>query len=402
MSNVYIANRIMEKINKIIGMAVVILAALAPLSAAAAAAPLYYAGWIPFWSEQGGAQNASLNLEKLREVSPFSYEVKSGGTLVDKLKINEGFWPDWLHAVRDAGIKIIPTVAWFDGSAIQKLLSNKNKRLAHEDAIAKLVKDNKFDGIDIDYESKLAETNPYFSLLIQGLAIRLHPLKKILSCTVEARMPVSSRYYQTGTAADYEYANDYNVLNKYCDELRIMAYDQGVIDIKLDAQKGNGKLYAPVADKDWAEKVIKEAIKTVSPRKIMLGVPTYGYEYEAAWSGGITIYRRLRSLNIFQAINVAIAAGVPVLRNSAGEMGFWYTSSTLIEVSSALRWDVSSTEPAEVASSSAAGGITRFVSLSDSQAAAEKIALAKKYGLRGVAFFKFDGEFDPLLWQVMK
>lgn len=391
----------MERVNKTICVTLVILSALAPLSLAVAATPFYYAGWIPFWSKQGGAQNASLNLEKLREVSPFSYEVKNDGTLVDKLKINEGLWPGWLHAVRDAGIKIIPTIAWFNGADIHKLLSNKNKRLAHEDAIAKLVKDNKFDGIDIDYEGKLAETNPYFSLFIQGLAIRLHPMKKILSCTVEARMPVSSRYYQTGTSADYEYANDYKVLNKYCDEVRIMAYDQGVIDIKLDAQKGNGKLYAPVADGDWSEKVIKETIKTINPKKVMLGVPTYGYEYEVVWSNGVTTYRRLRSLNFFQAINVAVAAGVPILRNSAGEAGFWYTSSTLIEVSPALRWDVSSTEPAEIAFSSAARGITRFVSLSDSRAAAEKIALAKKYGLRGVVFFKFDGEFDPLLWRVM-
>ena len=35
-----------------------------------------------------------------------------------------------------------------------------------------------------------------------------------------------------------------------------------------------------VADTAWVEKVVAQAVKTVSPKKIMLGVPTYGYEWE--------------------------------------------------------------------------------------------------------------------------
>ncbi len=378
------------------------IAAVVPLgciSAVFAAAPFYYAGWIPFWQEQSGAHDIAPHLGNVREVSPFSYEVNSDGTLVDDLHINQGFWPAWLAAVRDGGVKVIPTIAWFDGSSIQKLLSNKTLRIKHEDIIAKLVKDNKFDGIDIDYEGKLAATKPYFSLLIQGLATRLHGMKKTLSCTVEARTPPASIYVTVPNPL--RYANDYAVLNKYCDEVRIMTYDQGTIDLKLDAAKGNGKLYAPVADTDWVEKVIKETIKTISRKKIMLGVPTYGYEYEATWSEGVTTYRRLRSLNYFTAMQLANSAGAVALRNNAGELGFWYTSSTLIETSAALRTDVSSTIPLEIVSSTANGGITRFASFSDAGSAAAKIALAKHYGLRGVVFFKFDGGFDPLLWSKM-
>ena len=383
---------------------IVVFLALSPfLSLAATKKPFYYAGWIPFWKQQTGAHDLSLNLEKLKEISPFSYEVKSNGTLVDKMKINEGFWPGWLSAVRDLNIKIIPTIAWFDGDRIDALLSNKKKRIAHENAITKLVKDQKFDGIDIDYESKLAKTNPYFSLFIEGLAIRLHPLKKILSCTIEPRMPVSSRYSQTNSPEDYLYANDYKTLNKYCDEIRIMAYDQGLIDIKLDVEKGDGKLYAPVADVAWVKKILEEAVKTINPKKIMLGIPTYGYEYQVKWDNGVLIYERLRSHTFVQAMERAQTMGVIPKRNSAGELSFTYSTSTWVgDVSPSLNFIVASNQqPAELASLGS-GSVLRYVSFSDAGAIKQKIDLAKKMGLRGAVFFKFDGEQDPLLWKVIK
>ncbi len=374
---------------------------IAPISSAATKAPFYYAGWLPFWKKQSGAQDISGNLYKFHELSPFSYEVKADGTLVDKLKLTEGFWPAWLSAVRDSGVKNIPTIAWFDGAGIHKLLSDKKKRIAHEDLITKLVKDMKFDGIDIDYEAKLAETKPYFSLFIQGLAIRLHPLKKVLTCTVEARTPLTSLL--GGAPKDTRTANDYVALNKYCDEVRIMAYDQGLIDGDLDRKKGNGNLYAPVADPEWAKKTVQEALKYISPKKIMLGIPTYGYEYEVSWADGFTTYKRLRSHTFFQAIDRAVNVKAVPLRNSAGEVSFAYATSTSVgKISASLTWNISSTQPAFIASTSAQGLYTRYVSFTDSKSAAAQIALAKKMGLRGVIFFKLDGDQDPLLWDKMK
>ena len=374
---------------------------IAPAGYAATKTPFYYAGWLPFWKKQNGAQDISGNLYKFHELSPFSYEVRADGTLIDSLKITEGFWPAWLSAVRDSGVKNIPTIAWFNGPAIHKLLSNKKTRIAHEDLITKLVKDMKFDGIDIDYEAKLAETKSYFSLFIQGLAIRLHPLKKILTCTVEARTPLTSLL--GGVQKDTRTANDYIALNKYCDEVRIMAYDQGLIDGLLDRKKGNGNLYAPVADPEWAKKTVQEALKYISPKKIMLGIPTYGYEYEVSWADGFTTYKRLRSHTFFQALDRAVNVKAVPLRNSAGEVSFAYATSTTVgKISASLTWNISSTQPAFIASTSAQGLYTRYVSFSDSKSAADKIALAKKMGLRGVVFFKLDGDQDPLLWNEMK
>ncbi len=55
-----------------------ILAAALPLVSSAAAKPKFYYGvWLPFWQAQNGASDISINLDKLQEVSPFSYEISS-------------------------------------------------------------------------------------------------------------------------------------------------------------------------------------------------------------------------------------------------------------------------------------------------------------------------------------
>lgn len=374
----------------------------APVSAATPAAPFEYAVWLPFWKSRDGATEVALNLEKIHTVSPFSYELNSNGTLIDSLKINGGSWDGWLSAVRDSKTKIVPTIAWFNTRGLYNLLSNTKKRIALEDDIAALVKAKKFDGIDIDFEAMSSSTKPYFSTFIYGLSIRLKPMGKTLACTVVPRMPVSSMY-ESDPLPEVFYAEDYAALNKYCDEVRIMAYDQGTIDIKLNATKGNGTLYAPVADPAWVEKVIKETLKTISPKKVMLGIPTYGYGYQMSWNMGAVKYQRTRSFTYKQAMERIASVEATPVRNSAGELSFTFTTTTYISsVSPALTFIVASTQPTALAKIDPAAPNIFFVSFSDAKSTADKIALAKKYGLRGAVLFKADGEMDPATWAVMK
>ncbi|MCX6702920.1 MAG: glycosyl hydrolase family 18 protein [Candidatus Wolfebacteria bacterium] len=368
------------------------------------AATFYYGGWMPYWKKISGTQDTSLHIEKLNEVSPFSYEVKPDGTLVDKLKItSDPFWIPWFAAIRDLKIKNIPTIAWFYGDEIHALLSNSKKRVAHENAILKLVKDNKFDGIDIDYEGKLSDTKDYFSTFIYGLAIRLHPIGKKLACTIEPRSPDENLIVKGHSLEEInQRANDYAILNKYCDEVRLMAYDQGTIDPFLNAAKGLSVPYAPVADPVWVDKVIRTTISGgISKSKLMLGVPTYGYEYVVSKDiYGNFVYTRSRSWTYEQAILLAAALGVTPERTSSGELAFTYPQNMSQNTVSSLAQLFSLTLSVNAFNQSATS--TRIVWFSDAQAAVDKINLAKKYGLRGVYFFKFDGDVDPALWGKLK
>jgi spore germination protein YaaH len=384
------------------GLAVFSLVFSGPLASLAATTPMTYSGWIPFWEKTDGALDAARNMERLGSVSPFSFDVRPDGTIIDRLLIEEGFWEGWISAMQLSGVKVIPTAAWFDGPAMHALLTDKKKRIALEDRIKALVLKHKFDGIDIDFEAKLAETSPYFSIFLYGMSIRLKPYGKKLVCTLESRTPLSSLYVTPPPEKDIARANDYVAINKYCDEVRFMAYDQGVVDRKLAYEKGNGSLYAPVADPDWARKVLGEALKSISPKKIMLGAPTYGYEWQVTWANGFTYYERLRSHTYVQAMARAKEKGVTPTRNNAGELSYTYTTDMYVpDVRAGLKFQATSTQPALIADNYAKGLTTRFVSFPDAESATGLIALARELGIKGVVFFKFDGDQDPMLWSVM-
>ena len=335
------------------------------------AAPLEISGWIPYWRAATGTQEALLHLDKFTEINPFGYTMKKDGTINDAMNIDEEPWTTLIAAAKKKKVRVIPTIMWSDGATIHSILSNTKKRIALEDAITALVKKNNFDGIDIDFEGKKAETKKYFATFLKGLYQRMG--KKWVMCTIEARTPLDSRY--DTIPKDIQYANDFVAINKYCDRVRFMTYDQGSIDIVLN--RARFAPYIPVADPAWVEKSILLATKTISKKKISIGVATYGYEYEMKKLSEYGYrYDMQWALNPKYALNLAASLGVLPQRNGANEISFTYTSTST--------------------------NATNIVWWSDAQAIKNKIDLAKKLGVRGISIFKIDGGADPGMWEVLK
>lgn len=349
--------------------------------------------WVPYWRKHEGATSTLENLDKVTQISPFAYELQLDGSIRDALKAREEPWTTLIAEARKKKVKMYPSILSYPQTAAEQnsvhlLLSQKAKRQQHVKDIVALVKKNKFDGIDIDYEGKLARTRPYFSIFLSELGVALRKEGKKLICTIEARTPPESKYATTSreVLSRVEYANDYKMIGRACDQVRIMAYDQGLDDANLVNQsKVKGMMYRPVADIEWVEKIMTLALEEIPARKLVLGVPTYGYKYEIIPATATATERisRVGAMNFNYIAELVQMLNTTPIRNSAGEVHFTYATTTGV-------------------SGEQLGGLKHYlIWYSDAQAVADKLRLAKLYGLAGVAVFKIDGGQDPLLWGML-
>lgn len=371
------------------------------------AAPLEVGGWIPYWREASGTQDVLPHLSSLTEISPFVYVVQNDGTIHDAGNMSDSAWQTLIAQARQDKTRLVPTVMWSNGAAIQNILSNTKSRIALEEAIANLAKENAYDGIDIDFENKLAETKNYFSTFLKGLYARMG--QKWVYCSIEPRMPLVNRYgYGTTPPADAtDYANDYVQINKYCDRVELMTYDQSTADALLNAARAAP--YVPIADPAWVEEIVNLAAQTISKKKILIGIPTYGYEYSVTPSGSGYQYDLQWAFDPRYALNLAAEVGASPVRNSADELSFIYKSTTALVDGADTTTPASTTNniapPSAMYSQQAIAGSIQppfnVVWWSDAKAISDKITLAQKLGVRGVAIFKLDGGEDQNIWNVL-
>ncbi len=364
-------------------------------------------GWIPYWRSATGTKDVLPHLSGLTSVMPFGFTIKSDGTLADTAKLTEEPWVSFIAEAKAKKVRVVPTVMWGDGDHIHQILSDTTKRIALEDEIAATVKKYGFDGIDIDFEAKKRETINYFSTFLKGLYQRMG--NKWVYCTIEARMPLEDRYSSGAKIPEdaTDYANDYISINKYCDRVEIMAYDQGTIALRLNAAREAP--YAPVADPGWVEILTRLASQTISRNKIIIGIPTYGYEYKVTPLSSGYQYKRLWAFNPKYGLDISARLGITPSRTSANEIGFTYDPKILesappLEETGTLQHALG--EETTVAQNSGLrvtiAGPFNYMTWSDAQAIKDKVDLARKLGVRGVAVFKFDGGQDPKMWEVLK
>lgn len=324
-------------------------------------------GWLPYWAVASGTKEVLDHRDYFTTISPFSLEVGKDGSLTGQISLTSGSWKQF--GVLDAAHspKVVPTIAWFDPERIDTILSSPMARSIHVAQIVSAVKHGGYDGIDIDYEGKWVKTRDAYSAFIKELSTALAKNGKILQCTVEARTPAEDR--AGGVPGGMAHANDYTVLNRYCDTVRIMAYDQQGDDRTL-VRASDEPYYFPIADSAWVEKTIKEAIYEIDRRKIVLGIPTYGYVMQATSNGGRTTYKKISAIDFGDAARRAIQYHQIPMRNASGELQYGYMKD----------------------------GAQYYVSYTDAVAIKQKLLLAQKYGLNGVSIFKFDGGMDPRTW----
>ena len=226
---------------------------------------------LPYWNMALGTATVLANRGDFTEASPWMYGLSPGGQIVAQYPPGqEAAVAASLDRLRAARLPIVPTLANVTGGQfvyqpVARILNTPSLAQAHVAAIAQLVRQQGYAGIDIDYEDLHATDRDAFRSFIAGLGTALHAEGKILSVAVFAKT-TDAGYDQRNVAQDYA------AIGSAADQVRLMAYDYHW------ATSPPG----PVAPIWWVRDVLRYARTQVPTHKIILGVPLYGYD----WTGG--------------------------------------------------------------------------------------------------------------------
>ncbi len=226
---------------------------------------------VPYWNIDYGTTAVVSNRHTFSEASPWMYGLDSSGRIVTQYPPGQAAGVDaQLARLRAARIPLVPTIAnvvqgnWAY-QPVANILHNATLRTQHVTAIVALVQQQRYAGIDIDYENLHAGDRGVFAAFVTQLAAALHAKGKVLSVDLFAK--TTNRGYDQRNVAQ-----DYAAIGRAADQVRLMGYDYHW------ANSAPG----PIAPIGWIRAVLSYAKTQIPANKIILGVPLYGYD----WVGG--------------------------------------------------------------------------------------------------------------------
>jgi spore germination protein len=302
--------------------------------------------WLPHWDQERAARSVLANADLFDEVMPFWFGLTSAGSIVPYDGAED---PGVLGALRDAGVRIVPTIAnGQDAAPVHAMLSSESARAAHVDDLCRCVLNNRYDGIDVDYENLTAGDRSTFSAFVVELAAALHEEGK------EVGVAVYAKTEEPGTW-DGPQAQDYAAIASAVDRVQVMGYD-------YHWQTSDP---GPIGPLLWLEAVSRFASAAMPAPKVDLGVHLYGYD----WMDG-----KAQTLTWDRAVERCTRQGA--VRNwNAHDAEPWFTYDE--------------------------GASTHSVWYGDARSVAARLDLAGKHRLGGVAFWCLGGE-DPDVWEVVR
>ncbi|MDD3269227.1 MAG: glycosyl hydrolase family 18 protein [Syntrophomonadaceae bacterium] len=167
-----------------------------------------------------------------------------------------------LSLARSLGLKNHASVVLMGQDPLHQLLASSENRARLIGNLLDEVKQNDYDGVNIDFELMAASDAANFTTFLRELKASLGP-DKDLSVAVFAR---------TGKekwATPYEYQK----IGEIADWVVVMAYDYSYTNTAP----------GPIAPLGWVKEVVAYMIDNIPREKLLLGLPTYGYD----WADGL-------------------------------------------------------------------------------------------------------------------
>ncbi|MFY9176335.1 MAG: glycosyl hydrolase family 18 protein [Caldicoprobacterales bacterium] len=297
-------------------------------------------------------ESAKKYHEHLDAVSTFSYLIDDHGSLIGNAPVDE------LELHKQKGINSLAlihnfTQGMFDADLASAVLGSPEKRKNLVNNIVNEISRYSYNGVNIDIENIPYDQQDNYSSFLAELKEKLTDQDDDHEYYLVASIPAKTKDKKEHS---WSAGFDYRAIGQYADKVQLMTYDEHWF----------GGEPGPIASIGWTEAVVKYAISTMEPEKILLGIPAYGYKWASDGTCQVVTPKEFYNL----------------VENNKDE----------------VLWDEASKTPYYVFTN--ARGITFTTWFENAKSTAYKLDLVDKYNLGGIALWRLGFE-EPELWQII-
>ena len=274
-----------------------------------------------------------------------------------------------LAAAKDRGVKLVPLVMnpGFDQPSIHRVLNHPTARAQALRSLAALCRDNRFYGIQFDFENFHVSDRDAFTSFTREAVDSVHRAGCQLSAAVVPRTgdDAGTNSYDRWIHDNWRAGFDYKALADTLDFISYMTY----------AQHTGGSPPGPVAGYPWMKACLGYLLSLgVPPSKISLGLAGYSDWWYPAYDD--------KNGSRLRGSDISYARGKAIL-DSAGVTAVWDD----VQKAPYAMWEVK--------------GVFRHAWLEDARAFMTKLELARTHGLRGYSVWLLGSE-DEKVWDLLK
>lgn len=306
--------------------------------------------WHYIWKETPDMSNVK-KIDGLNVISPTWFTLANEkGDLEDRGSLS---YSNWAHK---NGYKVWALVEnQFNSELTSKMLGNASARAKFINSLISSAKKYKLDGLNIDFENMYIKDKNAFTLFMKELSKQTKANNLVLSVDVSI-IAVNSNWSESFDRA---------ALSQVVDYVALMTYDQ---------HWGGSPVSGSVAQLTWVEQSLKRVLEEVPNEKLLLGVPFYTRLWKEEYVNG---------------------SSKPVVTSKAISME--EAEKTVAENKAAKIWDPAS---GQYYATYKKGNSTYKIWLEDEKSIKLKAELVNKYGLAGIASWKYGLE-KPSIWDVI-
>lgn len=258
--------------------------------------------------EVNGYAFPNINIDVLRKTLPFltylsifSYEVNPDGTFKP---INDQALIAAAKAAKVAPLMVITNISegGFSSDLAKTILTDKAIQDKLLNNAIENMRNKGYHGLDVDFEFIYPENREDYNNFLRNAASKLKPLGFTLTTALAPKTSAE----QKGLL--YE-AHDYPVHGALTNHVIIMTYEWGYTYSQPMA-------VAPINE---VRKVINYAVSAIPRKKILMGIPNYGYDWTLPYVKGTAA----RTVSNTQAVDIARDRGAVIRYDTVSQSPFF-------------------------------------------------------------------------------